>query len=297
MTQARSKEHDARSIAHHYDVSNDFYALFLDPLMVYTCAYYRDSDGKLEQAQEDKLDLVCRKLRLKPGERVLDIGCGWGALAMYAAARYGVEVLGVTLSEPQARLAGERIEAAGLADRVRIEVRDYREVVDPEGFDKLVSIGMFEHVAREALPGYFETCFRLLRPGGVFLNHGIGEPPKVAERRGGSFTMAYVFPDCDLVPISTSLAAAEGAGFEVRDVESLREHYVLTARAWKRQLEAARDQALELVDEPTYRTWRLAMAGCAYGFATHRLNVWQSLLGKPERGRSGLPLTREDWYA
>jgi cyclopropane-fatty-acyl-phospholipid synthase len=292
-----SLERARNAVSYHYDLGNEFYALFQDRRMLYSCAYFRSEDDSIDLAQEQKLEHICRKLRLKPGERVLDIGCGWGALAMYAAAQYGVDVLGVTLSEPQARLAGERVEAAGLADRVRIEVRDYREVVDPEGFDKLVSIGMFEHVAREALPGYFETCFRLLKPGGVFLNHGIGEPPNVALRRGGSFTMAYVFPDCDLVPISTSLAAAEGAGFEVRDVESLREHYVLTARAWRRRLEAARDQALELVDEATYRTWRLAMAGCAYGFATHRLNVWQSLLGKPERGRSGLPMTREDWYA
>ena len=179
----------------------------------------------------------------------------------------------------------------------RIEVRDYREVVDPEGFDKLVSIGMFEHVAREVLPGYFETCFRLLKPGGVFLNHGIGEPPNVALRRGGSFTMAYVFPDCDLVPISTSLAAAEGAGFEVRDVESLREHYVLTARAWRRRLEAARDQAVELVDEATYRTWRLAMAGSRLRIRDGPAERLAVVARKPERGRSGLPLTREDWYA
>ena len=292
-----SLERARSAISYHYDLGNEFYALFQDRRMLYSCAYFRSEDDSIDLAQEQKLEHICRKLRLKPGERVLDIGCGWGALAMYAADRYGVEVLGVTLSEPQARLAGERVEAAGLADRVRIEVRDYREVDEVEGFDKLVSIGMFEHVAREALPAYFETCMRLLKPGGVFLNHGIGEPPNVAQRRGGSFTMAYVFPDCELVPISTSLAAAEGAGFEVRDVESLREHYVLTARAWRRRLEAARDEALELVDEVTYRTWRLAMAGCAYGFATHRLNVWQSLLGKPERGRSGLPLTREDWYA
>jgi cyclopropane-fatty-acyl-phospholipid synthase len=293
----RSLERARRAISYHYDLGNEFYALFQDRRMLYSCAYFRSEDDSIDLAQERKLEHICRKLRLRPGERLLDIGCGWGALAMYAAAQYGVEVLGITLSEPQARLARERVEAAGLAERVRIEVRDYREVDDSGGFDKLVSIGMFEHVARDALPAYFETCFRLLTPGGVFLNHGIGEPPNVPRRRGGSFTMAYVFPDCDLVPISTSLGAAEAAGFEVRDVESLREHYVLTARAWRRRLEAAHDRALELVDEATYRTWRLAMAGCAHGFATHRLNVWQSLLGKPQRGRSGLPLTREDWYA
>jgi cyclopropane-fatty-acyl-phospholipid synthase len=292
-----SLERARRAVSYHYDLGNEFYALFQDRRMLYSCAYFRSEADSIDLAQEQKLAHICRKLRLRPGERLLDIGCGWGALTIYAAAQHGVEVLGVTLSEPQARLARERVEAAGLAERVQIEVRDYREVDAPGGFDKLVSIGMFEHIAREALPAYFETCFRLLKPGGVFLNHGIGEPPDVARRRGGSFTMAYVFPDCDLVPISASLGAAEAAGFEVRDVESLREHYVLTARAWRRRLEAAYYQALELVDEATYRTWRLAMAGCAYGFATHRLNVWQSLLGKPERGRSGLPLTREDWYA
>lgn len=292
-----SLERARRAVSYHYDLGDEFYALFQDRRMLYSCAYFRSEDDSIDVAQEQKLEHICRKLRLEPGERLLDIGCGWGALAMYAAEQYGARVLGITLSEPQARLATQRVQAAGLAERVQIAVRDFREVDEPGGFDKVVSIGMFEHIARDALPTYFETCFHLLKTGGVFLNHGIGEPPNVARRRGGSFTMAYVFPDCDLVPISVSLGAAEAAGFEVRDVESLREHYVLTARAWRLRLEAAHDQALELVDEPTYRTWRLGMAGCAYGFATHRLNVWQSLLGKPERGRSGLPLTREDWYA
>jgi cyclopropane-fatty-acyl-phospholipid synthase len=285
----------AQAVHYHYDLDPEFYAVFLDRRLVYTCAYFRGPDDDLDTAQEEKLDYICRKLRLQPGERLFDIGCGWGALVMHAAEHYGVEALGVTLSAPQAELANERIGAAGLADRCRVEVRDFREVAGE--FDKVSSIGMFEHLTEGALPEYFAHVYEVLRPGGAFLNHGIGEPATVRPRRGGSFTMAYIFPDCELLPISTTLRQAEAAGFEVRDVESLREHYALTVSAWRSRLEAGRDRAVAATDELTYRVWRLGMAGFTYGQRVGRLNLWQALLVKPADGSSGLPLTREDWYA
>ena len=286
----------AQAVHYHYDLDPQFYGVFLDRRLVYTCAYFRSPEDDLDTAQEQKLDYVCRKLRLRAGERLLDIGCGWGALVMHAAEHYGVEALGVTLSGPQAELANERIRAAGLEDRCRVEVRDFRDVSDT--FDKVSSIGMFEHLTEGALPEYFAHVHGVLRPGGAFLNHGIGEPPTVRSRRGGSFTMAYIFPDCELLPISTTLREAEAAGFEVRDVESLREHYALTVSAWRSRLETGRDRAVEHTDEVTYRVWRLGMAGFTYGQRTGRLNLWQALLVKPAaNGSSGLPLTREDWFA
>jgi cyclopropane-fatty-acyl-phospholipid synthase len=286
----------AQAVHYHYDFDPEFYGLFLDRRMVYTCAYFGSPDDDIDTAQERKLDYICRKLRLKPGERLFDIGCGWGGLVMFAAEHYGVEALGVTLSAPQAELAQERIRAAGLGDRCRVERRDYREVDGT--FDKVASIGMFEHLTADALPEYFGHAYSVLRPGGVFLNHGIGEPLTIAHRRGGSFTMAYIFPDCELLPLSTTLRAAEAAGFEVRDVESLREHYMLTARAWRHRLESNYARAVEVAGEDTCRIWRLGMAGFAWGQQAGRLNLWQSLLLKPgPGGESGLPLTREDWYA
>jgi cyclopropane-fatty-acyl-phospholipid synthase len=288
---------DRQAIAYHYELPSDFYALWLDPTMAYSCAVFESPAEDLDTAQRRKLDYVCRKLRLRPGERLLDVGCGWGGLVLHAAARFGVEALGVTLSRGQAEVASARIREAGLEERCRVELRDYREVGEQEGFDKLVSVGMYEHVAQAALPDYFRETLRLLKPGGVFLAHGMAISPGTAPRAGASFMNAYVFPDYDLVPVATMLRAAEEAGFEVRDVESLREHYVLTTRHWLRRLEANRDQASALTNEATYRVWRLAVAGCGYGFATGRMNVYQALLAKPDRGRTGLPLSRADWYA
>jgi cyclopropane-fatty-acyl-phospholipid synthase len=291
-----SAERLAQAVHYHYDLDPSFYGVFLDRRLVYTCAYFKTPDDDLDTAQEQKLDHICRKLRLQPGERMFDIGCGWGALVMHAAEHYGVDALGVTLSEPQAALANERIRAAGLAGRCRVEVRDFREVKGE--FDKVSSIGMFEHLTEAALPEYFAHVHSVLRPGGAFLNHGIGEPATVQARRGGSFTMAYIFPDCELLPISTTLRDAERAGFEVRDVESLREHYALTVTHWRSRLEAGREHAIAATDEITYRVWRLGMAGFTYGQWTGRLNLWQALLVKPAAdGSSGLPLTREDVYA
>jgi len=292
-----SIERDWQAVTFHYDVSNDFYALWLDRHMVYSCAYFHSPDQDLDTAQERKLDYICRKLRLRPGQRLLDVGCGWGGLVMHAAERYGVDATGITLSQPQAGWANERIAAARLADVCRVRVCDYRQMDEPEGYDALVSVGMFEHVGAAMLPTYFAQAMHLLGPGGVFLNHGIANCATNKSQSGPSFNDAYVFPDGELVPINVTLRAAEEAGFEVRDVESLREHYALTLRHWVRRLEAHHDEALKFVDEPTYRVWRLFTSGSAHGFATGRLNVYQALLVKPdERGQSGLPLTRKDWY-
>ncbi len=292
-----SIDRDHQAIAYHYDVSNDFYSLWLDKNMVYSCAYFLDPEDSLDHAQESKLDYICRKLRLRPGQRLLDIGCGWGGLVIYAAKHYGVEVMGITLSQPQADLANERIAQAGLAERCRVEVCDYRELDENQRYEAMASIGMFEHVGEARLGTYFQQAWKLLHPGGRFLNHGITRCANDTPRRGHTFSDTYVFPDGELVPISTSLRIAEEVGFEVRDVESLREHYAMTLRRWVSRLEANHDEALEFVDEPTYRIWRLFMSGSAHSFTRGRLNVQQSLLVKPDPdGQSGLPLTRADLY-
>jgi cyclopropane-fatty-acyl-phospholipid synthase len=292
-----SVERDRQAVTYHYDVSNDFYSLWLDKRMMYSCAYFHSAEDSLDTAQEQKLDIICRKLRLRPGQHLLDLGCGWGGLVIYAAQHYGVDATGITLSKPQATLANERIATAGLSDRCRVLVQDYREVPTDEAqrYDRLVSVGMFEHVGAAKLPAYFAQAWKLLKPGGVFLNHGIAY--RATDANASSFSEAYVFPDGELVPINITLHAAEESGFEVRDVESLREHYALTLRHWVHNLEAHHDDALKYVDESTYRVWRLYMSGSAYGFFTGRLNVYQALLAKPDaQGRSGLPWTRADWY-
>jgi cyclopropane-fatty-acyl-phospholipid synthase len=304
-----SKTRDQAAIQHHYDVGNAFYAFFLDPRMVYSCAYFPTGTEDLATAQERKLDMICRKLRLQPGERVLDIGCGWGGWVLYAAQHYGIRALGVTLSAQQHALANERIQAAGLSDRVEVKLLDYRDL-DAGAFDKLVSIGMFEHVGRSHLPDYFAQAYRLLKPGGVFLNHGIslGNLPALQHRPlamrwvdrvimgNGLFGERYIFPDGELAPVSEVNLKAEAAGFEVRDVESWREHYALTLRHWVNRLEANQAEAIRLNGEALYRTWRLYMAGSAEGFDSGRLNVNQTLLAKPDAGRSKLPWSRADWY-
>jgi cyclopropane-fatty-acyl-phospholipid synthase len=291
-----SKERDRQAVTYHYNVSNDFFQLFLDQRMVYSCAYFESPGLTLDEAQERKLDYICRKLRLRPGERLLDIGCGWGAFLIHAVSHYGVRGLGITLSEPQAKLANERIRSAGLQDQCEVQVRDYRDIAETEGFDKLVSIGMVEHVGEEMLPEYFAQAFRLLRKGGVFLNHGIARASWTEVPNRPTFIDRYVFPDGDMVPIGIVLRQAASSGFEIRDVENLREHYAITLRHWVRNLQSHAKEAVRVTDESTYRTWRLYMAGSAYFFETGRLNVYQSLLSKND-GKSGLPLTRADWYS
>jgi cyclopropane-fatty-acyl-phospholipid synthase len=290
-----SPERDRQAVSYHYDVSNEFYQLWLDRRMIYTCAYFADPSDDIDRAQERKLDYICRKLRLLPGDRLLDIGCGWGGLVMYAAQQYGVHALGITVSRKQVELAQEHIRQAGLQDRCRVEYQDYREVTGT--FDKLVSVGMFEQIGGEMLPIYFQKAHSLLRPGGVFLNHGISVSGWVRNQRNQAFSQRYVFPDGELKPIHTTLDAAEQAGLEVRDVESLREHYILTLQSWVRRLEARADEARKLTNETTYRIWRIYMGGAADGFRAARINLYQTLLVKPDRGVSGLPMTRADWYS
>lgn len=290
-------DRDRQAVTYHYDVSNDFYKLFLDRQMVYSCAYFAQADEDLDAAQGRKLDYLCRKLRLKPGQKLLDIGCGWGGLIMHAAKHYHVHATGITLSQPQADLANQCIEEAGLADRCRAQVRDYRTLKGDEQFDKIVSVGMVEHVGESQLPTYFYHAYRLLKPRGVFVNHGITRSAWVEPPKGPNFIHAYVFPDGDLMPIHVRLRHAEQAGFEVRDVEDLREHYAMTLRHWVGRLHANRDRAHQLVDDVTYRVWELFMAGSAHNFAAANLNLYQSVLSKPDaEGRSGVPLTRSDWY-
>jgi cyclopropane-fatty-acyl-phospholipid synthase len=299
---------DAAAIHYHYDVGNDFYKLWLDKRMVYSCAYFRFPEDSLDAAQEAKLDLICRKLRLKPGERLLDIGCGWGGLIMYAAEHYGIDATGITLSENQAAFAKERIEQAGLGDRCRVAIRDYRTLNDGDAYDKISSIGMIEHVGASHLPVYFSSAFRALKPGGLFMNHGIvslsePRPRPLRDRvfrkfwRADAFIDTYVFPDGKLTAAHDVVAAAEGAGFEVRDVESLREHYAMTLRRWVRSLEEKSREATALVGEHHFRIWRLYMAASANAFTNAAINVIQTLLAKPDaEGKSNLPLTREDLY-
>jgi cyclopropane-fatty-acyl-phospholipid synthase len=295
-----SRERDRRSVTFHYDVANNFYRLWLDSRMVYSCAYFQSPDDSLDAAQEAKLDHICRKLRLRPGQRLLDIGCGWGGLILHAAQRYGVRALGVSLSESQVEWARTRIAEAGLESHVSVELRDYREIApDRDGpFDAVVSVGMAEHVGRERLKDYFKIALGALKPGGVFLNHAIGEGVNASPAGpSNSFIHRYVFPDGDIPPLPIVLGAAEPAGFEIRDVENLREHYALTLRHWVRRLEAHHIEARFFVDEPTYRIWRLYMAGSAHGFAHGRLAVYQTLLAKVDReGNAHLPLTRTNWY-
>jgi cyclopropane-fatty-acyl-phospholipid synthase len=294
---------DRAAIRYHYDVGNDFYALWLDDQMVYSCAYFASPDDDLERAQTAKLDLICRKLRLRPGERMLDVGCGWGALVMHAARQYGVVAHGITLSDAQASLARQRIGDAGLGDRCQIEIRDYRDLPRGVSFDKIASVGMVEHVGIDRLPDYFESLYRSLADGGLLLNHGIvnasTRPLNWRQRlerrlwRRDAFIDQYVFPDGKLVALHAVVAAAEAAGFETRDVESLREHYALTLREWLRRLARNSERAAAATSERTCRTWRLYMTAATHGFASGKLNVVQSLLGKPgAAGRVDLPLRR-----
>ena len=291
-----SKERDRQATNYHYDRSNDFFALWLDARMIYSCAYFATPGDDLETAQERKLDYLCRKLRLRPGERLLDIGCGWGGLLIYAAQHYGVEAVGITLSQRQAELARERIKKAGLEKRCHVKICDYREVNEARGYDKVVSVSMAEHIGKPLLPTYFKCAWELLRPGGVFLNHGIGIHAN-ARILGSDFVHRYVFPDGECVPIGTTLQAAEEAGFEVRDVENLKEHYVYTLHHWIRRYEENADEVKRVAGELTYRIWRVYLAVGLHEYEVGTTHLYQTLLVKSEKGKSGLPLTREDWYA
>lgn len=286
-----TKQRDAAAIAHHYDVSNAFYRLVIGPSMTYSCAVWERQDETLEQAQNAKLELVCRKLGLRPDMRLLDVGCGWGSMAMHAAVRHGVRAVGVTLSHHQAEWAQKAVADAGLADRVEIRYQDYRDVHDGP-FDAISSIGMFEHVGLSQLGVYFGGLRRLLRPRGRLLNHGISRPADGARTRfkRGSFIDRYVFPDGELHEIGDVVSRIQRSGLEVRHVESLREHYGLTLRAWVGNLETNWDAAVEQVGAGRARVWRLYMAASALNFEAGRTQVHQVLAVRLDRGRSGLPL-------
>jgi cyclopropane-fatty-acyl-phospholipid synthase len=304
------RKSDSPEIRFHYDVGNEFYALWLDPHMLYTCAYYRSPDDDLATAQTAKLEHICRKLRLAPGQSLLDIGCGWGGLVQYAAEHHGVNALGITLSAAQAEWAQRRIARSELSERCRVQVLDFRDLPPGATFDRIASVGVTEHVPADQQEAYFARVYEALAPGGLFLNHC--ETSNNAARTGGTlaermeawawrrdqFIDRYVFPDAELVSLGSLVTKAERAGFETRDVESLREHYTLTLRDWLRALESHREEAVALVGERTYRVWRLYMSVAAYGFDHGAINLVQTLLSRPTaRGESLLPLTREDLYA
>ena len=293
-----TKRSDRRAISHHYDVGNDFYELVLGPSMVYSCAYWSAPDATLEDAQRDKLELVCQKLALTPGQRLLDVGCGWGSMAIHAAREHGVSVVGVTLSQEQAAYARKRVADEGLTDRVEIRVQDYRDVSDGP-YDAISSIGMAEHVGAERYLAYAEVLGRLLEPGGRLLNHQIGRRPQRDESTYAvdEFIDAYVFPDGELAPLGTTVTQLETAGFEVRDVEALREHYGLTLRQWVANLEAQWPLAVRLTSPGRARVWRLYMAASALAFERNRIGVNQVLAVRtPEpSGTSGMPLRARTW--
>jgi cyclopropane-fatty-acyl-phospholipid synthase len=293
----RGKAEDARAIAHHYDVSNEFYALFLDPLMVYTCAYYRDPDGKLEQAQQDKLDHVCRKLELRAGETLLDIGCGWGSLAMWAARHYGVRAHGVTLSRAQADWATECIRRDRLGDRCRVEYLDYRDLPADVVYDKIAAVGVIEHVGILNYPAFFAGVRARLNDGGLYLNHGIVHDFHWKRTSQTEFLYRHVFPNGDLASLSETLTEMERAGWEIMDVEGLRLHYARTCRQWVERLCARADEARALAGERTYRTWRLYMTCSAVAFEGGSLGLYQVLMRKHRDPRVGhAPRTREPLY-
>ncbi len=289
-----------KNIQFHYDVSDAFYRLWLDERMVYSCAYFRREDDTLDTAQAQKLDHICRKLRLAPGERFLDIGCGWGGLVFWAAERYGVKATGITLSRNQFEHMSAEIARRGLGDRVRVELIDYLELPDDAGYDKIASVGMFEHVGLARFPKYFDKIQRCLKPGGFVLNHGITHNALDAPGLGsgmGDFVDRYVFPGGELTHVSRVMAAMAQAGLEVIDAEALREHYARTLWRWTERLEANGDAARREAGEERFRVWRIYMAGSAHAFERGWLSLWQLLAGKPHAdGRLPHPLTRDYMY-
>ena len=305
MTRWRLWRHQHRSnranIGHHYDVSDAFYRLWLDSQMVYSCAYFRTEDDTLDDAQAGKLDHICRKLRLEPGERFLDIGCGWGALLFRAAQRHGVQATGITLSQHQFDYVSGEIAARGLTGRVRVELRDYLDLPEDALYDKIASVGMFEHVGIARFPRYFGKIGRLLKPGGLVLNHGITHNPLGAQSLGsgiGDFVDEYVFPGGELAHVAKVMAGMAEQGLEVIDAEALRPHYAKTLWRWCERLEANAEAARAEIGEEKYRVWRIYLAGSAHAFDRGWLSLWQLLAGKPlPDGRLPHPLTRDYMYA
>jgi len=294
----QAKQRDARAITHHYDVSNEFYALFLDPLMVYTCAYYRDPDGKLDQAQADKLDLVCRKLQLRPGETLLDIGCGWGSLAIWATQHYDVRAHGVTLSRAQADYAAERIRREGLVERCLVECRDFRDLPPEAIYDKIAAVGVIEHVGIPNYPAFFSRVRAMLNDGGLYLNHGITHEFHWKPTSQTQFLYRHVFPNGDLAGLTQTLTEMERARFEILDVEGLGLHYARTCRQWVERLTGRADEARAIAGERVYRTWRLYLTCSAVAFESGSIGLYQVLMRKHGDSTGGsAPRTREHLYA
>jgi cyclopropane-fatty-acyl-phospholipid synthase len=289
-----SRERDAEAIRHHYDLPAEFYALFLDRSLTYSCAYFERPDADLGAAQVGKLEHVCRKLRLRPGETLLDIGCGWGSLLIHAAEEHGVHAVGITLSRAQVDEARRRIRERGLEDRVEVRLGDYRD--DNGVYDAVASIGMVEHVGRKKLGVYSEAVYKALRPGGRALIHGVTQRPTMVWNRA-SFNDAFVFPDGEIEDIGLMIREYERAGLEVRDVESLREHYEMTLRHWSRRLDAGWDEAVRIAGPARALVWRLYLSGAVVSFRLGTLALHQTLAVRPDpHGASNLPLTRRDWY-
>lgn len=291
-----SLRRDKEAISYHYDKPAEFFAPWLGPTMVYSCAYFCRNTESLDEAQRNKLDLICRKLRLRPGDRMLDIGCGWGSLIMHAAKNYGVHATGITLSREQLAFAQQRIAKEGLEAECEVRLCDYRQLDNTApSFDKISSVGMFEHVGWQNLGTYFDTVKKLLKPGGAFLNHGIVSSLEEFKKQGPSFIRKYVFPGTALATLPLVTIRAENAGFELRDVECLREHYERTLHGWVDRLEQCRRELLNYVDPQTYRIWRLYMAGSAEAFRKAKISIYQILLSKPGSEDHPQPTTRADW--
>jgi cyclopropane-fatty-acyl-phospholipid synthase len=297
LVSPHTREKDAEAIRYHYDVSNEFYSLFLDPAMVYSCAYFENGDEDLATAQQKKVDHILTKIGVQPGQTLLDIGCGWGALVIRAAGKFGARCVGVTLSERQCELARKRVAEAGLQDRIEIRLQDYRDV-DGQ-FDRITSVGMFEHVGVDHLPEYFERINKLLAPGGVVMNHGI-TTTDVEQRNSphgsGEFIDKYVFPHGELAHLSTVIRTMQEGGLEVRDVENLRRHYARTCALWTENFENNADRIRATCDPKTFRIWHVYLAGCAYGFAHDWISLYQIVCGKAGDTPDLMPWSRKYMY-
>jgi cyclopropane-fatty-acyl-phospholipid synthase len=294
---SHSKTSDKKAIQYHYDVSNEFYKLWLDENMVYSCAYFENGDEDLGTAQLKKIDHILKKIQVQPGQRLLDIGCGWGALVLRAAEKFGARCVGVTLSQNQFDLATERVKAAGLADRIEIRLQDYRDVQGQ--FDRITSVGMFEHVGRKNLPAYFGKICELLDDDGVAMNHGITSSDSESGETalgGGEFIDRYVFPDGELPHIGLALESMQRGGLEAVDIESLRRHYAHTLDLWSENFEAHAEAAKKLVDDEKFRIWRVYLAGCAYAFENDDVSIYQIVCRKAGRSAKTLPWSRRYMY-